>query len=79
MSLMDRDTVVEPLSSQQALANIAALAQIDDQFQQRHQKFGRQYSLPPEVFNPPPMFGRNNMAAIASAGLGDGAWQKNGE
>ena len=74
MSLKDRPPVAEPLSSHQVLANLAALAQIDDYQvrQQQQPSYGRQFSFPPEAPNPVQMFSRTN------SGNYGGPWIRNG-
>ena len=77
MSLKDRAPVAEPMSSNQVLANLAALAQIDDyqlRQQQPQQPYARQFSFPPEPVNSmQQMYGRTN-----SVNYG-GPWARNGQ
>ncbi len=88
MSLNDKDAV-DALASQQALANIAALAQIDEAQNQLQlfqppppapptHNFGRQFSFPPEqAFHPPPMFGRGHQNTMSAYGY-ENAWKNGG-
>ncbi len=88
MSLNDKDAT-DALASQQALANIAALAQIDEAQNQLQplfhpppapaHNFGRQFSFPPEqAFHPPPpMFGRAHQNPMSAYGF-DNSWKNGG-
>ena len=66
MSLGDKMPAGDSIDTQQALANLAALAQISDvqQYQQQPaQGLGRQFSYPPENYcqQPPGMYGRTHL------------------
>ena len=89
MSLNEKDASTDALASQQALANIAALAQIDEaQNQLQHfqpppaaptHNFGRQFSFPPEqACHPPPsVFGRANQNPMSAYGY-ENSWKNGG-
>ena len=82
MSLGDKMPAGDSIDTQQALANLAALAQINEvqQYQQPAQGLNRQFSYPPESYSqqPPALYARSHQNPLAMAtgnGYSGNSWK----